>query len=790
MLVPKPLALNLAMKWWRNSSLDRQIELISTLPDSLHESFCSQIKYLDSSINVQSFVENFYSASSPFSQPKQLLTPTGSRLFRTLVELNPWQASSRLLYDTLSHFDSRQIYNIAGDVRRNFVWSLEKLVYHADYFDMAAWCLFKLAQYESESFSNNATGIFKQLFRWKLSGTVASFSERLIVLDRALELNENNADQVIIKVIDEALHIDCFGFTRTVGAEHQGTRPELNEWIPHTYQEIYDYYKNLYNILIKIVQRGREVELVKDCLGKNIRGLIKTNQFEDLNLFIQEVINQSDNKWQTLRQGIITIFKYDKDGLSIEAQNYLTSWKEMIDPEPNNIIDLVELKILEPCLDDTRDEKTRNDDPEKQAKKLAKKIKNNVEKIICSLDLIFHSPQQCYSQIFAKHLILESSQYIKLLDKTLEYVSTQEEIRNDFLMGLLSGIHEKSNAKWLDILNFIHNNDKLVKYYPHAIRTGKLQKVHLQNILDLVKTDVLPSEVGCYFVYDMASDESPRNASIDDLTSFSLQLSKHDPEGSWAAINILSSYKYSRNKVKFIQIEDTVKQALLSVSFSKKITFQRLDYYSWLDLVDQVLSSEDQLFGINLCKFLIQQAKDVDVDYSILSGYLCVAFYKAFEKFGDIIWPKVSSHFLTQHPMDAYRLNQLLSTDTHYNPKRNSIFNILQEDTVIAWCEDSKALLHVAESVSITILQNNKRTLSPLIVTLVSHFGNNQLFVQQLSTNLNSRVYCGSRIPYLESDKEMFLPMRQHEHPNVIKWADDIISNIERDIKIEKEKRK
>ena len=122
---------------------------------------------MDSSINVQGFVDNFCKARSPFAQAELLLSKAGSRLFRALVEVKP-NATSSLLHQVITSLSNDEIANISGDSRRNLVWALEMLVYHIDCFDKSAWCLFKLAQFENEKFSNNATGQFSQLFRWRL----------------------------------------------------------------------------------------------------------------------------------------------------------------------------------------------------------------------------------------------------------------------------------------------------------------------------------------------------------------------------------------------------------------------------------------------------------------------------------------------------------------------------------------------------------------------------------------------------------------------------------------------
>jgi hypothetical protein len=153
--------------------------------------------------------------------------------------VNP-AVTNNQLHRVVSRLTDKEIIDIQGDARRNFVWALEMLVFHKSCFDKSAWTLFKFAQFENENYNNNAVGQFSQLFRLHLSGTEADFDQRLAILNKAIALDIESADVVIIDAIKTAM--DTHGVTRTIGAEFQGTKPELKEWHPKTYQDIYDYW--------------------------------------------------------------------------------------------------------------------------------------------------------------------------------------------------------------------------------------------------------------------------------------------------------------------------------------------------------------------------------------------------------------------------------------------------------------------------------------------------------------------------------------------------------------------
>jgi len=115
----------------------------------------------------------------------------------------------------LCSFSLADIKSIDGDIRRNLVWALEKLCFHADVFEEAAWSLLLLAAAENESWSNNSTGLFSQLYRVHLSGTAAEPNVRLHLLNKALDLNKTDVDMVVLDALSEA--VSTYGGSRMVG---------------------------------------------------------------------------------------------------------------------------------------------------------------------------------------------------------------------------------------------------------------------------------------------------------------------------------------------------------------------------------------------------------------------------------------------------------------------------------------------------------------------------------------------------------------------------------------------
>lgn len=218
-LVPKPLSIRLAAEWWRRTQPQRQKEIIeSEMPGGLVDSFCDQISRLDFLPEVKLLTEQLYGLQGPFGQAEVILSDRGSRLFRSLVEVNP-DATSKALSNVITKLSKEELFVIAGDVRRNLVWALEKLCFHESCFEESANSLLLLASAENESWSNNAIGKFKQLFSTFLSGTEAPPGLRMNVIDSALSSSRDSIRKLAVEALEQA--IDTYGGFRIIGAEYQ-----------------------------------------------------------------------------------------------------------------------------------------------------------------------------------------------------------------------------------------------------------------------------------------------------------------------------------------------------------------------------------------------------------------------------------------------------------------------------------------------------------------------------------------------------------------------------------------
>ena len=193
------------------------------------------LQFLDEARDI---IRDLCGPKDPFGQAEILNTNKGSRIFRSMVEVNP-QATVDALDRIFGNFSKEQLL-LVGPGRRNLIWALESLCFWRETFPKAACLMMKFAVAENESWGNNASGQFYQLFHFRLAGTQATPEERLKILDDTFGSVDKDVQKVVVNALEHAIQTQFF--SRERGVESQGSRAPQEEWIPKTWKEVFDYW--------------------------------------------------------------------------------------------------------------------------------------------------------------------------------------------------------------------------------------------------------------------------------------------------------------------------------------------------------------------------------------------------------------------------------------------------------------------------------------------------------------------------------------------------------------------
>lgn len=778
-VVPKPLAIRLAGQWWSSSRSNTQKKLIRKLPNEMVEAFCRQVEKLDYHSNVKKMTEELCGPQGPFGQAEVILTDWGSRLFRSFVNVNP-EVTCNALYHILKNFDQQHLHGVIDNPRRNLVWALERLCYHKNIFPRAAWCMLLLASAENESWSNNATGMFTQLFKVHYSGTEACLVDRLNIVRKALDFDLQSVDMVLLGALTQA--VSAYGGGRSIGAEYQGTNPPLKDWKPETWEEIFDYWQESFKLLLIIFNRGgKQRDKVLAIIGSSIKWLILNDQINMLDIAIREIVASNGRYWPEALKTINSTFEYHSSELSQEAVDALNQWLELLSSDEAEIPEKLKILIINPPSEYKRDE---NGDyiniAAMKAKKLANEMSNNVDELIPYLRLLLDGEQRM-SNVFGYHLVDEIEDLQRLITASFYVLKNIEKPDINFILGLYRKLFERSPQSWQEKIDLLLSDTDLIEFYPDFVNTGKAEKEHLDNILGLMRSEqLLPINVKV-----IGYGGVTKNIDTDILVDFCLKLSDIGDEVSWLALNIISRICFIESSM-IEKYRRQISQLVVSAPLHQKHNSPLMDTYIWHDMADKLLKIKDQEFAIALTRQMLFSCK-FELSYDDLFSYIKPLLINLMYSYGDILWPIFGEAIIQAKKMERYWLQQLLERDEGVSFNSPSVFSALSVESVVDWCFENPDIgpEFVASCLDILEYQDNDKTPSSLFIALLIRFGDDKYVKSSLNANMGTRGFSGSLVPYLESEKIAFTPLIDHENINVRTWVSEYITYLDKQIEHE-----
>lgn len=261
---PFPLAVYLAKEWFvglDEDDVEQLLEDFNTLKNEspsahrlLVDSMAKRIEYMRDLPLANDFIARLTdSMYGPFANEKVACSEMGSRLFLAMSSVNP-KAVSDCLYTLFNNKNTEWLKeNIKGDVRRNYVWALEKLCFDKDSFLKSSMVLAQLMLAENENYGNNASGQFLQLFHVMLPGTEASLTQRIDLL-KTLYGRGNEYLSIVLQALNSAFA--SHSFSRDGSAAHFGLE-EKQDYVP-TRQEVWNYWYACRDLVEQVLAENEE----------------------------------------------------------------------------------------------------------------------------------------------------------------------------------------------------------------------------------------------------------------------------------------------------------------------------------------------------------------------------------------------------------------------------------------------------------------------------------------------------------------------------------------------------
>ena len=780
------LSVLLASKYLESISSEHFHNIIKDIQDKLEKPhkeelmnyLSEQIRYLGYNTDIRTIIDNFVGYKSYFDSIEVLNTELGSRLFRSFVEVNPVAISDNF-YRQFNNEKTEKLLEFK-EGRRNIIWALEKLCFNKDTFSNSAKILYRFAVAENESWANNATGQFLQLFHIFLAGTEVSLKERLKIIKWGLGMKDEKFTQLAIKAMASGLTTNHFA--RMKGAERQGI-DEIKDYVP-TYDEISEYYKSILDELINLIRsEGIYIDEVSKIIADSIRGLTNIGLIAIVLPYIDEVIAIKNRIWQEgldsirmtlafegnkiseehrthlqkiieeLSEDFITRFRsydkfYDKD---YSFENFEEKEKERMYSLAKIFIEFKEVEQRELLFKlYKREQGIYVIYQSFFGKAISDLFNDNIEKSKKNIDISLSIAEELGEELFDYSILLGFIEQSEREIKEYFYQKVGEKSYLNYLLFIFVANDEKGVDYFEQLFKFIDNHPQLFSYLGHLKYRMALQKLSIQEI------------------------ESLQN-----------KLLNYEIQGYTMIFELLSS----------ICTQDTEKQTVID-GFLKECIYKigvrwnnNIDNFQYFNHIRNILKNEEK--DEKLCSFVI----DNIINYINWNTAFSLEPYRsifeiALSDYFDSTWAIISSAIINEHDgyMKFWGIKQLLGE--HINniyTKKDILFNNNVEK-IINWCHKNQPIAPTLIAELAPIYNEDRTEWNPIAKRLIDEFGNIQEVLDRLGANMNSFSWSGSIVPLLESNKKLLESIVDNSNPIVSEWAQQNINELSKRIIQEKKK--
>lgn len=802
-VTPKALHIKLWAQWWERRSRIFHFEAFrQNLTPKLVEWFYEMFQYAAESDAALGIVDDLLGPNGPFQDDEYLKTRLGSRFFSALTEANP-KSALRCLMRTIGTWDKEALLQFT-EGRRYVIWALEKIAVWRELFAGAARLLLVLGEAENESYANNASGVFAELFSpgpGRVAPTEAAPEERLPILKEALESNSKERRSVALKACNTALKSGYF--SRMGNVKYQGLRRAPQLWEPKTYGELWGAYRQvwqlLYEQLASLPQNERK-EAAEILLG-HAGELGKIPNLSDMVVETIRAIVQK--RYMNQKQVIETISRilyhddtYKDNGLSTETRKHFEKLRnELVGSDFHSLMQrYVGMDLLEDRLDEHKDGIDR---VQPHLERLAQQAAEDVS--LLQEELSWLATTEAKNGYKFGFELGKRDVNFRLLPTLLD---AQRDIDDNasvyFLGGYFRVIFERNPAQWEEELDALIEDTSLNVLIPELTHRSGLTDQAGLRLLNLAKDGIIDANHFDVFVYGQAI----KNLSNEVFTAWiEFLLDQTDKSAVSIALNLCDHYYIREDPETSLPTDLTFRMLTHPSLFeeSNKDLFDTMTNYYWTEIGKAFLRLYPEK-NLELAELML---KFFGIEGTIVGGFTpqtVPVLEEATRLYPEQVWERICKYLdaPVQASKDWSRRSSLerwlRETDIPTTiEKGEGALTLIPYHKIWEWVDNDveNRAQYLAHSLVPKTALTEKWSDSLARATLL-RYGAREEVRRALISNYLTGVSWGLMSSNYEVKKQNLLHMKNNENDeNVKRWIDDFVEVLEKGIeraKVEEER--
>ncbi|MDB6095565.1 MAG: hypothetical protein JWM32_3127 [Verrucomicrobia bacterium] len=774
-VAPRPIAVALAANWWEAATQELMTTLLPDLErQKLVGALCDRLRLLSFSNRLNKLTTELCGPNGPFMQAELMFTPAGSQLFRALSEINP-ESALGALHRLVSPRSMPSLNEIAGKTRRNLVTALEKLCWPAHLFERAATLLLKFAAAENETWSNNATGQFIQLYQPFLSGTQRPALERLNVLEAALGSSEEAVRLIAVSAMGTALQGGSF--TRGGGVEIRGTQLPEKDWEPKTWQDLWDFQVAVFERLMKVAEEDGTVgSTARKTAGQRLRTLLHAPTLDRITPLVVGFAKVRGNFWPEARTAIEIALEHDAPKQSSEVRGKLEALRQLLVPQ-DLALQLKQTVTVAGFRHRKNEQGDFIDTAGIEARTLGEELGASWQQMPNAGELLTGNQDKAYE--FGAGLAKTVPNGLDFADWALKElrVVTAEKRNATLLMGFLSQSDPKVIAHTLDA---VAKDDALNTLYLQLARSRPLTGGDINTVAQLVGEGRLPPQTLAELSYAPIDGIMAASALIDLLMPIARKNS-----AAVAPVYLVLSRFAEKDPTKWKATRAAIRELMMDPAFVANAHDQ--EGLFWEKQVNRLFGNgkKDEALAVSLARQIVaaEENEDTGISFDNTRKRILAVLLGTH---GDKVWPVVGSGLLGQH---SFRVALLLAADSGFDATGRNLerfyspFWNVPEATALAWFRAHPDALSTLfrNTALVTTTDQGEFEWHPLILTLMRELAREE-HVGEIGANLWSFSSNGSRVPYTRRRIAVLKKLEQEKNPALSAFALSWITHFESDL--------
>lgn len=765
---PLPLAVWLVGQWFRNCGQNRFVQVLNDL-DAIQEqaqanrmkrALCKRIQNMQDNEKAKYLFERLMAVGAPFHYEEVVCSDFGSQLFLAISTVNP-VAVTNCLYDVVMPQSIDWTKNIKGDVRRNYIWCLERLSMPETTFRKAALLLAKFSLAENESWANNATGQLLQLFHVALSGTETTLRQRLDVIEELRTLGDEYIP-IVLKVIDSAFSYSHF--SRNAGYEHIDGKV-YTDFEPMGV-DICEYWEGCIKILGELLQyRPDSVNQIADIIVSHVYDLsLRSGCYDYLEKLINMVVNARGNEWPEMHKQLLKLKRYNQDRLSTERKAKIDGWLKLFGAK-DFLLTLDEVHATfyadnrELSFEDKMAHAVEYFTP------IAKRFRD--EKLYSDSELVLRLLDSQTNEIaFIRAIsnVLTLQQVKELFDVIIKNIAGKAQDYQSSFLNILYFPLPESEAK-RKFLQSIYDLKKYQQYIVLKTNSETSDLKVLKEVVDIINNKhISPKTSLRQYLYRVNIDSSERM----------FEVCSYIRKNVGNSDDILLDYIVANEFSSFI-LEGEMKTLTMELLLNYDYAKSTVDAYNVNSLVTNILESGKEVdFAISYNKKLLREIKDYD-SFRV-NEHL---YYTLLPKYQDSILRDILKEISNRESDFWYFGGKDLGSGDGFGVGPLFQCNI---ETIKEVClQESQGCLPYRLAYLAPVFDYSDKdepSFSQFFYWLLEHFDSfkeQEEIMSEFSSNMGSYSWVGSIIPLLEKKINCFKKLEHHTNTIVKKW---VIENI------------